>query len=103
MPLFSGFNDYCQQLANAPGCSDVNLVSRHKPKAISLISFNAHGLDNNIKELGNPRVHLDEADDEEPRADCVTSRGRGGDLYLSSVTRRAPSTPLHLRELLNSE
>ncbi|GBP61151.1 hypothetical protein EVAR_46803_1 [Eumeta japonica] len=46
-----------------------------------------------------PRVHLDEADDEEPRADCVTPRRRGGDLYLSFLTRRAPLTHLHLRRL----
>ncbi|GBP61124.1 hypothetical protein EVAR_46775_1 [Eumeta japonica] len=44
-----------------------------------------------------PRVPLDEADDEEPRADCVTPRGRGGDLYLSFLTRCEPLTPSHLR------
>ncbi|GBP61125.1 hypothetical protein EVAR_46776_1 [Eumeta japonica] len=44
-----------------------------------------------------PRVPLDEADDEEPRADCVTPRRRGGDLYLSFLTRCDPLTPLHLR------
>ncbi|GBP33577.1 RNA-directed DNA polymerase from mobile element jockey [Eumeta japonica] len=39
-------------MANAPGCSATISIGRHKPKSISLISFNARGLESNILELG---------------------------------------------------
>ncbi|GBP94600.1 Probable RNA-directed DNA polymerase from transposon BS [Eumeta japonica] len=39
-------------MANTLECSAVISVGRHKPKSISIISFNARGLENNVLDLG---------------------------------------------------